>query len=72
MYKRQVEASVSADLAVHAILEGTAPPYVEQIQHNGALPTLASKKINLYRGALTSGPVTDRLCDLLRQSYKTL
>lgn len=69
---RTVEASVSADLAVHAILEGTTPPYFEAIAHAGALPSLASKKINLYRGAVATGPVTDRLCDLLRQSYKSL
>lgn len=69
---RTVEASVSADLAIHAILEGTSPPYVEPIQHGGLLPTLASKKVNLYRSALASGPVMDRLCELLRQSYKSL
>ncbi len=69
---RTVEASVSADLAIHAILDGTTPPYVEPIQHGGALPTLASKKINLYRASLSKGPVTDRLCELLRQAFKTL
>jgi DNA-binding transcriptional LysR family regulator len=37
---RTVEASVSADLAVHACIEGTEPPYVERIDHNGGLPNL--------------------------------
>jgi len=69
---RTVEASVSADLAVHAILEGHTPPYCEKIQHGGALPALASKRINLYRSTLASGPVADRLVELVKQSYRTL
>ncbi len=69
---RTVEASVSADLAVHASLEGTAPPYVERIAHNGALPPLASKQINLYRAPLTEGTVTDRLVELIGTAYKAL
>lgn len=45
---RSVEAAVSADLAVHALLEGTCPPYFEIIDHGGALPTLSSLGIHMY------------------------
>ena len=46
---RTVEASVSADLAVHACIEGTEPPYVERVTHGGALLLrLPEIKINLY------------------------
>lgn len=51
---RTVEASISADLAVHACLEGSMPPYVEVIRHGGQLPALPSVMINMY---VTEGPV---------------
>ena len=45
---RAVEASVSADLAVYAQLEGLHAPHMEPIPHGGALPPLPSRLINLY------------------------
>ncbi|MEL6168040.1 MAG: LysR family transcriptional regulator [Pseudomonadota bacterium] len=66
---RTIEASVTADLAVHAVIEGTNPPYVETIQHGGALPDLMTKKINLYQADPAAGPVVDSLAALIRQSY---
>lgn len=45
---RSVEAAVSADLAVHALLEGTCPPYFEIIDHGGALPELSRLGIHMY------------------------
>ncbi len=45
---RSVEAAVSADLAVHALLDGTCPPYFEIIDHAGALPKLSSLGIHMY------------------------
>lgn len=68
---RTVEASVSADLAVHAIVQGTTPPHMEVIDHGGALPELAVKKINLYRSDLARGPMYDDLANLIRQAYQT-
>lgn len=41
---RTIEASVSADLGVHAMLNGATPPYCEPIQHGGALPELSTKR----------------------------
>ncbi len=43
-----VEASVSADLAVHVALEGSMSPLTEVIDHGGRLPPLAPQNINLY------------------------
>ena len=67
---RTVEASVSADLAVHAAIEGTEVPHVERIQHGGALPELMSKKINLYVSELAKGRPIEDLATLLRQSFR--
>jgi len=67
---RTVEASVSADLAVHACIEGTEPPYVERITHNGALPNLPRISINLYRADLARGAPVDALCEAIRQAYR--
>lgn len=68
---RTIEASVSADLAVHVMLEDTAPPYSEPIQHGGALPELATKKINLYMSDLKRSEATERLRELIRQAYRS-
>lgn len=66
---RTIEASVSADLAVHVMLEGSTPPMSEQIQHGGALPEMQSKKINLYSSDLMRGEVVDVLKQLIRSAY---
>lgn len=66
---RTIEASVSADLAVHTVIEGTEPPYVERIQHGGALPDLMTTQINLYVSDVTGGRVTEELAALIRQVY---
>jgi DNA-binding transcriptional LysR family regulator len=67
---RTVEASVAADLAVHACIEGTEPPYVERIEHNGALPNLPRIGINLYRAELARGAPVDALSDAIRQAFR--
>jgi DNA-binding transcriptional LysR family regulator len=67
---RTVEASVSADLAVHACIEGTEPPYVERIDHNGGLPNLPEIRINLYRAELARGAPVDALTEAIRQAYR--
>jgi DNA-binding transcriptional LysR family regulator len=69
---RTVEASVAADLAVHACIEGTEPPYVERIAHNGALPDLPRIRINLYRAELARGAPVDALTDAIRQAFRTM
>jgi DNA-binding transcriptional LysR family regulator len=65
---RAVEALVSADLAVGALLEDSIPPHQEAIEPGGALPDLGVQKINLY--ARTGGDVLiDPLADMLRQGF---
>lgn len=66
---RTIEATVSADLAVHTMLEGTEPPYFEYVPHGGNLPELGKVNVNLYRSELDKGQVLEDLCDLLRGSF---
>lgn len=66
---RTIEASVSADLAVHAAIEGSEPDRLVHIQHGGALPELTSTLINLYMADTCSGQVAEDLRGLLRQAY---
>jgi len=66
---RTIEAAVSADLAVHAMIEGTQPPYLEIVDHGGALPDLPVQQINLYGGAEGGGEVRDTLVALLRRAF---
>ncbi len=67
---RVTEATVSADLAVHAALDGACPPYMEPVAHGGALPDLPSKKINLYlRDANRTGPLI-ALAEMVREGYR--
>jgi DNA-binding transcriptional LysR family regulator len=66
---RAIEASVVADLAVHTLLAGSEPAYLERIDHGGALPDLARKKVNLYTSqAMPSAPLR-ALADLIRDAY---
>jgi len=69
---RTIEASISADLAVHAAIEGTEPPYVEAIPHGGALPDLTKTKVNLYCADPSGHPVAGDLAALVRQAYRNL
>ena len=66
---RTVEATVSADLAVHTVLEGSEPRHVERINHAGALPDLARMKVNLYVAQAVRGPAHDALTRLIKQAY---
>ena len=66
---RTIEATVSADLAVSAVIEGTESPHVTLVQHNGTLPELPRQLINLYGAATAnSAPVRD-LAELLRRAF---
>jgi len=65
---RAVEALVSADLAVGALLEDSIPPHQEAIEPGGALPDLGVQKINLYARA-GGDPLIDPLSDMLRQGF---
>ncbi|MEM1129775.1 MAG: LysR family transcriptional regulator [Pseudomonadota bacterium] len=66
---RAIEASISADLAVSAALLGCWAPHHCEVQHNGLLPQLPGKKINLYTPLLDQGTPHERMIELLRQAY---
>ena len=68
---RTIEATVSADLAVHTMIEGTEPPHLERILHGGILPELPMQQINLYGAQSGKGLVHDTMADFLRQGFTT-
>ena len=65
---RSVEALISADLAVGALLESSIPPHQEAINAQGALPDLGFQQVNMY-GVANRDEITRQLADLLRQGY---
>jgi len=66
---RTIEATVSADLAVHTLLQGSEPPHLERIDHGGALPELRLNRINMYHTPGSDSPVIADLADLIRAAY---
>ncbi len=66
---RTVEATVSADLAVHAMLDCAISRHLEPIPHLGALPELPSTRVVLYRAPAATGTVIDALEEMLRDAY---
>ncbi|ABD54147.1 LysR family transcriptional regulator [Jannaschia sp. CCS1] len=69
---RTIEVSVSADLAVHAVIEGTESAYTSIVPHGGALPVLPRIRINMYRSDLSRAEPVDALVDLIRQAYRSI
>lgn len=67
--ERVIEASISADLAIHAVLEGAEGRNCARVQDNGALPRLPMTMINMYMSKVTRGPLTLRLAELMREGY---
>ncbi|MDX1742994.1 MAG: LysR family transcriptional regulator [Ruegeria sp.] len=69
---RTIEATVAADLAVHAMLDGTEAAHLVQIDDGGVLPTLPAHVINLYGGDSGRGPLIEALAALVRQNFRML
>lgn len=69
---RTIEATVSADLAVHSMIEGTEPPHLERIDHHGILPDLPVQQINLYGAETRKTLVHEALVSFLRRAFGTL
>lgn len=65
---RSVEALISADLAVGALLEDSIPPHQEAINTGGALPELGIQMVNMYGAERRDAP-TATLAEMLRQEY---
>ncbi|MEM6759953.1 MAG: LysR family transcriptional regulator [Pseudomonadota bacterium] len=64
-----IEATVSADLAVQMVIEGTNRAYMEKIDHNGSLPDLPPHKINLYGAGPGRSDIHAVLADFLRRAF---
>lgn len=67
---RSIEATVSADLAICAMLEGTEPPHLTQIDHGGSLPDLPVQMVNLYGGDTSSNEIVLSLAELIRKTFE--
>ncbi len=66
---RTVEATIAADLAMGAMIEGTEPRHLEVIDHAGALPDLGFQHINMYGADPSKGEVMGSLADLIRKGF---
>lgn len=69
---RTVEATVSADLAVHAMIEGSEPAYFERIDHGPHLPPLRNTRINMYLREGADDPMVQTLGQMIRRAYAAL
>ncbi len=69
---RAIEATVSADLAVHAALHGMWVPGTEPIRHGGELPDLKNYKINIYQNLSAQTFAIQALVEMLREAYAGL
>ncbi len=65
-----VEAVVSADLAIHAGIQGAYPSDTAPVPHGGALPELGVTRIILYVQK-TDSHVLDALSQMIRNAYRT-
>ena len=66
---RAVEALVSADLAVGALLETSLPPHLEALGPGCDLPDLGAQKINLYGASPSGDAIKTELARLLRLGF---
>lgn len=67
---RSVEVTVSADLAVHTMLEGAEGRlFFDKVPHHGTLPDLWMVSINMYVSQRRKGRALDALADLIRRAY---
>ncbi|MGR3614985.1 MAG: LysR family transcriptional regulator [Paracoccaceae bacterium] len=67
---RTIEATVSADLAVHTMIDGTEPPHLAEIDHGGGLPDLPVQQINMYGAETTGSQVVAELAEFVRRSFR--
>ena len=66
---RTIEATVSADFAIHVMMEGAEPYPFEVIDHQGELPDLWSVHVNLYARDHAASPSQATLVRLLREEH---
>ncbi|MFY0681232.1 MAG: LysR family transcriptional regulator [Thalassovita sp.] len=68
---RTIEATVSADLAVCCMLEGTAPPQLSELSAP-ELPDLGMHMINMYTAGKRISEPVQRLAEMIRVGYEPL
>lgn len=66
---RSIEASLVADLAVHALVDGAEPRDVARVAHGGALPDLGQTLVNLYVSEPGRADVAGALAALIRAEF---
>lgn len=66
---RSIEALISADLSIGALLEDSIPPHQEAIPQGSGLPDLGTQQINLYAPTADGGGMIDELRKVLRASF---
>lgn len=66
---RSIEASLSADLTVHALVEGSEPRDIQKIPHAGTLPDLGRTQVNLYVSEPGKSGPPGALAALIRQEF---
>lgn len=66
---RTIDATVSADLAIHANIAGNSSPHVQLIEHGGALPELPEISINMYYTARADMPLIETVAGFVRDAY---
>jgi len=66
---RTIEATVSADLAVTAMIEGSQPAHLVCIENDGSLPELTRQRVNMYQLDRGLGEVQARMAELIRTGF---
>ena len=69
---RTVEVTVSADLAIQTMIEGTEPPHLVQMDQGGNLPDLPVQKVSLYGAEATGSHIVAELAGFLRQAFDSV
>ncbi|MCZ4351065.1 LysR family transcriptional regulator [Roseovarius aestuarii] len=67
-----IEATVSADLAVTTMLDGTAPYQLEKVPASAGLPDLGLQKINMYGASAPRNELVRELAEVVRQGFSQI
>ncbi len=69
---RAIDASVSADLACHMVIDGFDTDELVPIAHGGTLPEIGAVGITMYVAQTGRDAARDRLIEILRDAYGSL
>jgi len=68
---RTIEATVSADLAIHACMLGATPVHSEVLDERADLPVLPEFLVNMYFGDMVERHLCEALADEVRAAYRS-